>query len=72
MARYPAIKNHNLYYLYPHHMQPNPWVFTEFNTAADRRHRRLQIRGRKRLPHPRDGALVRDVKHRAEFRFDVR
>jgi hypothetical protein len=31
MQRHPAIKNYSLYYFYPHHMQPNPWVFTEFN-----------------------------------------
>jgi hypothetical protein len=72
MTHYPAIKNHNLYYLYPHHMQPNPWVFTEFNNL-----RMEDIVGYKYVVDSvcltlRDGALVRDVKKRAEFRFDVR
>jgi hypothetical protein len=72
MTRYPAIKNQNLYYLYPHHMQPNPWVFTEFNNL-----RMEDIVGYKYVVDSvcltlRDGALVRDVKKRAEFRFDVR
>ncbi|MFL5333210.1 MAG: hypothetical protein ACJ8H8_08500, partial [Geminicoccaceae bacterium] len=72
MQRYPEIKNDNLYYLYPHHMQPNPWVFTEFN-----RLKLDDIVGYKYVVDSiclslRDGALVRDVKNRAEFRFDVR
>ena len=72
MRRYPAIKNDNLYYFYPHHMQPNPWVFTEFN--------RLKIDdiiGYKYVVDSvcldlKGGALQRNVKARAEFRFDVR
>jgi hypothetical protein len=72
MERYPAIKNDNLFYLYPHHMQPNPWVFTEFN-----RLRLEDIVGYKYVVESvcltlKNGALERDVKHRAEFRFDVR
>ncbi len=31
MRRNPAVKNDNLFYLYPHHMQSNPFVFREFN-----------------------------------------
>lgn len=72
MVRHPYIKNDNLYYLYPHHMQPNPWVFREFN--------RLNIEdivGYKYVVESvcltlRDGQLVRDVKKRDEYRFDVR
>lgn len=72
MQRHPAIKNDNLYYLYPHHMQPNPWVFTDFN-----RLRLEDIIGYKYVVESvcltlKNGALVRDVKNRAEFRFDVR
>jgi hypothetical protein len=71
MRRYPAIKNNNLYYLYPHHMPPNPWIFTGFN--------RLQLEdivGYKYVVESvcltlRNGALVRNVKHHTEFRFDV-
>lgn len=72
MQRYPAIKNDNLYYLYPHHMQPNPFVFRDFN--------RLNIDdivGYKYVVESvcltlRDGALARDVKKRQEYRYDVR
>ena len=72
MVRHPYIKNDNLYYLYPHHMQPNPWVFREFN--------RLNIEdivGYKYVVESvcltlRDGQLVRDVRKRDEYRFDVR
>ena len=72
MVRHPYIKNDNLYYFYPHHMQPNPWVFREFN--------RLNIEdivGYKYVVESvcltlRDGQLVRDVKKRDEYRFDVR
>jgi hypothetical protein len=72
MEHHPAIKNDNLYYLYPHHMQPNPWVFTEFN-----RLRLEDIVGYKYVVDSvcltlRNGVLVRDVKHRTELRFDVR
>jgi hypothetical protein len=31
MRDHPAVKNYNLYYLYPHHMLPNPPMFSEFN-----------------------------------------
>ena len=72
MVRHPYIKNDNLYYLYPHHMQPNPWMFREFN--------RLNIEdivGYKYVVELvcltlRDGQLVRDVRKRDEYRFDVR
>jgi len=72
MERHPAIKAHNLFYLYPHHMQPNPWVFREFN--------RLQLEdivGYKYVVtsvclNLEGGALQRDVRKREEFRFNVR
>jgi hypothetical protein len=72
MQRYPAIKNYNLYYFYPHHMQPNPAVFREFN--------RLNIDDIVAYRYVvdsvclslRDGALVRDVKKHTEYTFDVR
>jgi hypothetical protein len=31
MRRHPDIKKYNLYYIYPHHMMPNPALFKEFN-----------------------------------------
>ena len=72
MQANPAIKDLNLYYLYPHHMQPNPWVFTEFN-----RLKLEDIVGYRYVVESvcldlRDGQLQRDVRHRSEFRYDVR
>ncbi|MBL6455004.1 hypothetical protein JMJ55_06690 [Belnapia sp. T6] len=72
MVRHPYIKNDNLYYLYPHHMQPNPWAFREFNRLSID-----DIVGYKYVVESvcltlRDGQLVRDVKKRDEFTFDVR
>ena len=34
MRTYPKIKELNLYYYYPHHMVPNPFVFQEFNQLS--------------------------------------
>lgn len=72
MRTYPAIKNLNLYYLYPHHMQPNPWVFREFNNL-----KLEDIVGYRYVVESvcldlRGGQLQRDVRHRSEFRYDVR
>ena len=72
MVRHPAIKNDNLYYLYPHHMQPNPWMFREFN-----RLRIEDIVGYKYVVESvclslKDGQLQRDVRKRDEFTYDVR
>jgi hypothetical protein len=72
MQRHPSIKNNNLYYFYPHHMQPNPWVFTEFN-----RLRLEEIVGYKYVVESvcltlEGGQLRRDVRKREEFSFDVR
>ncbi|GGC34279.1 hypothetical protein GCM10011504_10770 [Siccirubricoccus deserti] len=72
MLRHPAIKAWNLYYLYPHHMQPNPGVFREFNRLS-----LDEIIGYKYVVESvcltlRDGQLQRDVRKREEFTFDVR
>ena len=72
MQAYPAIKDHNLYYFYPHHMQPNPWVFREFN--------RLKLEDIVAYRYVvesvcldlRDGELKRDVRLRSEYLYDVR
>lgn len=34
MREKPAVKQDNLYYLYPHHMMANPWMFKEFNALS--------------------------------------
>ena len=31
MRNHPQVKEHNLYYIYPHHMLANPWMFPSFN-----------------------------------------
>ena len=72
MQANPVIKDRNLYYLYPHHMQPNPWVFTAFN----------QLRLEDIVAYSyvvesvclglENGRLQRDVRKRSEFRYDVR
>jgi hypothetical protein len=72
MQQHPAIKNKNLYYFYPHHMQPNPWVFTEFNLL-----RLEEIVGYKYVVESvcltlEGGQLRRDIRKRDEFLFDVR
>jgi hypothetical protein len=72
MRQHPAVKNDNLYYLYPHHMLPNPWVFTDFNN--------LQIDDIVAYEYVmdsvcltlKDGRLDRDVHKRSTFRIDLR
>ena len=34
MREAPTVKKNNLYYLYPHHMLANPWLFKEFNALS--------------------------------------
>ena len=34
MRRHPLVKDLNLYYLYPHHMVPNPFMFRPFNDLS--------------------------------------
>jgi hypothetical protein len=71
MKEHPFIKADNLYYLYPQHMLPNPFVFTEFN--------RLKIDdivAYKYLVESvclslKDGKLVRDVRKRNEYEVPV-
>jgi hypothetical protein len=71
MAENPAIKAHNLYYLYPHHMVAHPWLFTEFN-----RLRIEDIVGYRYVVESvclslRDGVLQRDVRKRTEVPIRV-
>lgn len=34
MRDHPAVKSNILYYFYPHHTLPNPWIFTGFNNLG--------------------------------------
>ncbi len=71
MRQHPAVKNGNLYYLYPHHMVANPLVFAEFN--------RLSIDDIVGYHYVVDsvclglseGRLVRDVRKRTDYAIDV-
>jgi hypothetical protein len=72
MRAHPSIKNYNLFYLYPHHMQPNPFVFREFNSLKID-----DIVGYKYVTDSvclsvANGRLVRDVRKRDEFEIPVK
>lgn len=72
MRKYPAVKNDNLYYFYPHHMLPNPWLFTAFNDL-----RIDDIAAYKYVVESvcltlKDGKLDRDVHKQSAFRIDLR
>ncbi|HMH66134.1 MAG TPA: hypothetical protein VK515_11130, partial [Rhizomicrobium sp.] len=72
MRRHPAVKDMNLYYVYPHHMVANPALFGDFN--------RLRIGDIVRYHyivdsvclHLQDGALVRDVRKTTDYPINVR
>jgi hypothetical protein len=71
VREHPAIKNQNLYYFYPHHMTPNPWVFTDFNDL-----RIDDIVAYKYVVESvcltlKGGRLARDVYKRSAFRIDL-
>jgi hypothetical protein len=71
MRDHPFIKEYNLYYIYPQHMLPNPWVFTDFN--------RLNIDDIVAYKYVidsvclslDDGRLVRNVRKRDEYEVRV-
>jgi hypothetical protein len=71
MKDHPYIKENNLYYFYPQHMLPNPFVFTEFN--------RLKIDDIVAYKYVVDsaclsldnGKLARDVRKRNEYEVKV-
>jgi hypothetical protein len=72
MRDHPTVKSENLYYFYPHHMLPNPWLFTEFNNL-----RIDDIVGYEYVMDSvcltlKDGRLARDVHKRSTFRIDLR
>jgi hypothetical protein len=71
MKEYPVAKELNLYYFYPHHMVPNPGLFTEFNNLSID-----DIVGYKYVVESvclgvKDGKLTRDVKKRWEHQINV-
>ncbi len=71
MRQHPEAKNHNLYYFYPHHMLPNPFVFTEFNNL-----RIDDIVGYQYVVESvclslKDGKLQRDVHKHSAFPIEL-
>jgi len=72
MRLHPAIKNLNLYYLYPNHMPANPLMFEDFNrlTIDDIVGYRYRVESVcLSLNH---GKLARDVRKRTDVPIDVR
>jgi hypothetical protein len=72
MRHYPMVKNDNLYYLYPHHMLPNPWVFTDFNDLRIEDIVAYEYVMDSVCLSLKDGELARDVHKHSVFRFDLR
>jgi len=68
----PGIKDNNFYYIYPHHMLSNPWMYPEFN--------KLRMDDIVAYHYVVDsvclslaeGKLVRDVRKRTDVRIDPR
>jgi hypothetical protein len=71
MRRNPAVKNANLYYFYPHHMLPNPWVFTEFNSLRIDDIAAYDYVVESVCLSLKDGQLQRDVHKHSTFRIDL-
>ncbi len=72
MRRHPDVKDYNLYYFYPHHMLPNPWLFTPFNAVPIE-----DIVGYKYVVELvclslKDGKLHRDVRKTSTFPIDLK
>lgn len=72
MRKYPAVKNDNLYYFYPHHMLPNPWVFTDFNDLRIDDIVAYQYTVDSVCLSLKGGRLQRDVHKHSAFRIDLR
>jgi hypothetical protein len=72
MRRNPAVKADNLYYFYPHHMVPNPWLFTAFNDLTIDDIVSYEYVVESVCLSVRDGRLVRDVHKRSVFPVDAR
>lgn len=72
MRQSPAVKNWNLYYLYPHHMVANPLVFGAFNRLSmdDIVGYRYVVDSVCLSLH--DGRLQRDVRKHSEYAIDAR
>lgn len=71
MREHPAIKDMNLYYIYPHHMLPNPFVFRRFNDLAMDDIVAYHYTIDSVCLSLKDGKLQRDVRKTSDMRIDV-
>ena len=67
----PAVKETNLYYLYPHHMLANPLLFREFNALSMDDIVRYHYVVESVCLGIKDGKLVRDVRKTTDTPIDV-
>jgi hypothetical protein len=72
MRTHPMVKNDNLYYFSPHHMLPNPWVFTDFNNLKIDDIVAYEYTMDSVCLTLKDGRLDRDVHKHSTFRIDLR
>src|SRR5258708_13375651 len=72
MRRSPAVKDANLFYLYPHHMVSNPMMFDAFNRLSMNDIVGYRYSVESVCLGLKDGRLTRDVRKRTDFEIDVR
>ncbi len=72
MRDHPAVKSNILYYFYPHHMLPNPWIFTGFNNLGIDDVVAYEYVLDSVCLTLKDGRLARDVHKHSTFRIDLR
>ena len=72
MRDHPAVKSNILYYFYPHHMLPNPWIFTGFNNLGIDDIVAYEYVLDSVCLTLKDGRLARDVHKHSTFRIDLR
>ena len=72
MRRHPLVKDLNLYYLYPHHMVPDPFMFRPFNDLSIDDIVRYHYVVNSVCLGLHDGRLTRDVHKRFDHVIDVR
>ncbi len=72
MRHHSMVKAFNLFYFYPHHMVPNPFVFRKFNDLRIEDIVRYHYVVESVCLGLRDGRLTRDVRKRYDHVIDVR
>lgn len=71
MRAKPTVKDDNLYYLYPHHMLANPWLFQQFNALSMDDIVRYHYVVDSVCLGLKDGHLTRDVRKTTDTPIDV-